>query len=111
MVSVICHTALNRSLKEFGFTKPSEILEKTSELVVETFVKSDREVKDGMDIALCALDKKSNTLQFAGANNPVWIMKSIHSEHLGSASPKNLLASEERVLIEIRGNRQSIGYF
>ncbi|MBK7129715.1 MAG: SpoIIE family protein phosphatase [Crocinitomicaceae bacterium] len=111
MVSVICHNALNRSLKEFGFSKPSEILEKTSELVVETFVKSDREVKDGMDIALCAFDKNNFTLQFAGANNPVWIMKSIHSENLGTVSPKNLLASEDKVLIEIRGNRQPIGYF
>lgn len=111
MVSVICHTALNRSLKEFGLEKPGDILEKTSELVQETFSKSDREVKDGMDIALCMIDTKTNILQFAGANNPVWIVKNIQSDFLGQIPAKNMLASENSVLIELRGNRQPIGYF
>ena len=43
-----------RSVKEFGITEPSKILDKTRELVIETFAKSDEDVKDGMDIALCA---------------------------------------------------------
>jgi hypothetical protein len=49
-------------------------LNKTRELVVQEFEKSDEEVKDGMDISLCALDTKTNTLKWAGANNPLWIL-------------------------------------
>jgi serine phosphatase RsbU (regulator of sigma subunit) len=33
------------------------------------------ESKDGIDMALCAIDLKSLTLQFAGANNPIYIYR------------------------------------
>jgi tetratricopeptide (TPR) repeat protein len=59
MVSVVCNNALNRSVREYGITDPGEILDKTREIVIQEFEKSDEEVKDGMDIALCALQVKS----------------------------------------------------
>jgi len=43
------------------------------ELVVETFAKSEDEVKDGMDISLCKIDFSSLAVQWSGANNPLWI--------------------------------------
>jgi serine phosphatase RsbU (regulator of sigma subunit) len=73
MVSVVCHNAMNRAVREFGFREPGQILDKTRELVVRTFEKSEEEVKDGMDIALCSLS--GNKLQYAGANNPLWIIR------------------------------------
>jgi hypothetical protein len=76
MVSVICVNGLNRSVREFGLRKPAEILDKTRELVIKEFEKSEEEVKDGMDISLCALNTKTNELQWAGANNPLWIVTS-----------------------------------
>ena len=73
MVSVICNAGLNRSVRDFGLTDPAQILEKTRELVIREFEKSVNEVKDGMDIALCKLE--GNTLSYAGANNPLWIVR------------------------------------
>lgn len=73
MVSVVCHNAMNRSVREFGLTAPGEILDKVTELVEETFMKSEEEVKDGMDLAFCSL--RGNTLQYAGAHNPLWIIR------------------------------------
>ena len=73
MVSVICNNALNRSVRENGLTDPGEILTKTRELVIEEFEKSDEEVKDGMDIALCTIE--GNKLEYAGAHNPLWIIR------------------------------------
>jgi serine phosphatase RsbU (regulator of sigma subunit) len=75
MVSVVCSNALNRAVKEFGFTDPGKILDKTRELVAETFERSENEVKDGMDISICVLNNKTKVLQWAGANNPLWIIK------------------------------------
>jgi serine phosphatase RsbU (regulator of sigma subunit) len=75
MVSVVCHNALNRAVREFGKTEPAEILNTTRHLVVEQFEKSEDEVKDGMDIALCAWNKRTNELQFAGANNSLWVIR------------------------------------
>jgi serine phosphatase RsbU (regulator of sigma subunit)/tetratricopeptide (TPR) repeat protein len=73
MVSVVCNNALNRSVREHGLTDPGQILTKTREIVVEEFEKSEEEVKDGMDIAICSLE--GNKLQYAGAHNPLWIIR------------------------------------
>jgi serine phosphatase RsbU (regulator of sigma subunit) len=73
LVSVICHNGLNRAVREYGLREPGRILDKTREIVISEFEKSEEEVKDGMDVALCALN--GNTLAYAGANNPLWIVR------------------------------------
>ncbi|MCB9187757.1 MAG: SpoIIE family protein phosphatase [Flavobacteriales bacterium] len=73
LVSVVCNNGLNKSVREYGITEPGKILDKTREIVIQEFEKSEEEVRDGMDIALCALD--GNILEFAGAHNPVWIIR------------------------------------
>ncbi|MCB0408585.1 MAG: tetratricopeptide repeat protein [Flavobacteriales bacterium] len=73
MVSVVCNNGLNRSVREYNLTDPGKILDKTREIVIQEFEKSEEEVKDGMDIALCSL--QGNTLHYAGANNPLWIIR------------------------------------
>ncbi|MBP7809283.1 MAG: tetratricopeptide repeat protein [Bacteroidia bacterium] len=90
LVSVVCSNALNRTVKEFEITDPGKILDKTRELVVETFERSETEVKDGMDISLCLLNKKTNEIDWAGANNPLWIVR-------------------EGKIIEFKPNKQAIG--
>jgi tetratricopeptide (TPR) repeat protein len=52
---------------------------------------TDGEAKDGMDISLVCLNMKTKQLQWAGANNPLYILR-------GEA------------LKEIKGNKQSIGF-
>jgi ligand-binding sensor domain-containing protein/serine phosphatase RsbU (regulator of sigma subunit) len=85
MVSVICNGGLNRSVREFGLSEPGDILTKTRELVIAEFEKSEEEVKDGMDIALCSLEVSSSVrpltdvsrtlLKYAGAHNPLWVIR------------------------------------
>jgi len=90
MVSVICNNALNRSVKEFGLVEPGAILDKAREIVIKEFDKSDEDVKDGMDIALCSLE--GNELKYAGAHNPLWIIRNGE-------------------VIETKANKQPIGKF
>lgn len=92
MVSIVCHNALNRALHEFGIEKPNEILDKVKSLVIETFSKSEEIVLDGMDLALCSLDPKTNILQFSGANNPLYIIR-------------------DNELLEIKADKQPIGKY
>jgi serine phosphatase RsbU (regulator of sigma subunit)/tetratricopeptide (TPR) repeat protein len=75
MVSVVCHNALNRSVREYGISDPGSILNKTREIVIQEFEKSDTDVKDGMDISLCYLNINDNSLKWSGANNPLWIIR------------------------------------
>ena len=95
MVSVICNNGLNRSVREYGITDPAKILEKTREIVIHEFEKSDDNVTDGMDISLCAYDTKSNKIYWAGANNSLWIFR----------KDTNLSSRVE----EIKPNKQAIG--
>lgn len=90
MVSVVCSNALNRTIKEFNLTETGKILDKTRELVLETFEKSLSEVKDGMDISLLCIDKKNKLVFWSGANNPLWYI-------------------QENELKEIKADKQPIG--
>ncbi|MDQ3048577.1 MAG: serine/threonine-protein phosphatase, partial [Bacteroidota bacterium] len=77
--SVVCSNALNRSVKEFNLREPGKILDKTKELVVDAFNKSEEEVKDGMDISLLRIILNSSgeatSAEWSGANNPLWIIR------------------------------------
>ena len=78
MVSVVCNNSLNRAVREYNEEDPGRILDKTRELVIEEFEKSEEDVQDGMDIALCKLN--GHQLSYAGANNPLWIIRNGSSE-------------------------------
>jgi serine phosphatase RsbU (regulator of sigma subunit) len=75
MVSVVCSIALNRTVNEFGVTDTGKILDKTRELVIDTFTKSNAEVKDVMDISLLCIDKQNQKIFWSGANNPLWFVE------------------------------------
>lgn len=93
MVSVVCHNALHSVVTELGITEPGKILDKVRELVVETFAKSGEEVRDGMDVSICCYHPATRELEWAGANNPLWI------------NP----ASDKGKIIEYKANKQPIG--
>lgn len=75
IVSVVCSNALNRSVKEFHLTDTGKILDKTRELVLETFEKSSENVKDGMDISLLSINLKTKKVFWSGANNSLWYIQ------------------------------------
>jgi serine phosphatase RsbU (regulator of sigma subunit) len=92
-VSIVGHNNLNRTVKEYNLVSPAAILDKLNELVEETFESSEASVADGMDISLCALDLDTHILEWAGANNPLWII------------------SKEGQFTEIKADKQPIGKY
>jgi serine phosphatase RsbU (regulator of sigma subunit) len=97
LVSVVCSNALNRAVKEFDINDTGKILDKITDLVLETFEKSSTDVKDGMDISLLSIKYKvSGTItevteiQWSGANNPLWYF-------------------QNKELFEIKADKQPIG--
>ncbi|MBD3639019.1 MAG: SpoIIE family protein phosphatase [Crocinitomicaceae bacterium] len=94
MVSVVGANGLNRCVKEFNLRQPAEILDKLTDLVKETFESGEDKVKDGMDGALCSINLKTRTLEYAGAHNPLWIIRKDGEE-----------------VIEIKADKQPIGDF
>ncbi|MBN2682940.1 MAG: tetratricopeptide repeat protein [Bacteroidales bacterium] len=75
MVSVMCSNYLHRVVKELKVTEPGQILDNVTDMVIENFEKSENEVKDGMDVSLCVFDEERKMLKWAGANNPLWIIR------------------------------------
>ena len=92
LVSVVCNNALNRSLNEFGERLPGKIFDKTREIVLESFEKSDEDVKDGMDASLAVLNIESKKILWSGANNPLWIYR-----------------NQQHIIEEIKADKQPIG--
>jgi serine phosphatase RsbU (regulator of sigma subunit) len=83
MVSVICNNSLNRSFREYHLTQPNDILDKTREIVIAEFEKSEEEVKDGMDISMVSINMEKKfegdnahlEILWSGANNPLWVVR------------------------------------
>ncbi|MES2566499.1 MAG: tetratricopeptide repeat protein [Bacteroidota bacterium] len=69
IVSIVCSNALDKAVKEFGLIDTGKILDKTTELVLETFARSGEEINDGMDISLICIDKVNLKITWSGANN------------------------------------------
>ncbi len=70
MVSVVCSNAMNRIMTLGEFNSTGSFLDQVDQLVSDKFTKG----YDGMDIALCKLNKTNLTLEFSGANNGILVL-------------------------------------
>ncbi len=74
-----------------GIKKPSEILNSLNDDFQDIFRDAENiSFKDGMDVAFCSINKNTKVLEFAGAFNPLYIIR-------------------ENSIIEIKGDRNSVG--
>jgi PAS domain S-box-containing protein len=77
-MSIVGHTILEQTLTDKTVNSPAEALNYLNKGVIKTLKQKagdDFSIKDGMDIALCAIDFEARRLQFAGANNPLYIVR------------------------------------
>ena len=93
-MSIVGHNQLNQAVKSKNIVKPSDILNELNYGVTHTLKQTSgvRSVRDGMDIALCTFDKKFKKVQFAGAYNPLILIRN-------------------NELIQIKGDKFPIGAF
>jgi serine phosphatase RsbU (regulator of sigma subunit) len=92
-MSLVGANGLNSAVREHKITRPSEILNQLNTYVSESLNKSDEhsEIRDGMDMTICAVDYASMTLEYAGANNPLYIIR--NNEFLITKADKFAIAS------------------
>jgi len=94
-MSLIGIKILNQSIKEKNINSPAEALDFVNNQVFDTVNKHSDEnniVRDGMDAVLFAVNFKTLSLSFAGANNPIYIIRN-------------------NEIIEIKGDKQPIGSY
>lgn len=93
LVSIVGNSALLRCVNEHKLTEPAEILDKLRDIVIRSFDSTGlQDVKDGMDMSLCTLDKDTLILKYAGANNECIIIR-------------------DKEMIELKADKQPIGQF
>ncbi len=98
-MSILAYDMLKRIVASGEESCPAVILDLLSAEVIKTFRKEQAEVKsadvisvnDAMDIALCVIDKENRTLSFAGAYNPLYLVRN-------------------NEIFEYKGDRFPIGY-
>lgn len=75
LLSIVGHNAIDKTINELGFTKPSEIMESMNTIIKNVLHQdSGSNIKDGMDMAICTFDKETFILEYAGANNPLYLI-------------------------------------
>ncbi|MBW8051601.1 MAG: SpoIIE family protein phosphatase [Cytophagales bacterium] len=92
-MSIMCYTLLNEVVKDKDITEPAQILDELKMHIINELNQSGEmgAISDGMDISLCVLHKDTNKLEFAGAYNPLYLIR-------------------KGELIEIKADRQTVGY-
>ncbi len=77
LMSMLGISFLNELVVERRQTHPGTILDNLRGEVIKALKQSGREdeQKDGMDIALCTFDMESKMLEFAGAYNPLYLVR------------------------------------
>jgi serine phosphatase RsbU (regulator of sigma subunit) len=77
LISMIGYNMLNYIVNMLDITNPAHILKRLNFEIQEAFNQDEKEatIRDGMDIAICVIDKNNNLLEFAGANRPLYYVK------------------------------------
>lgn len=99
-MSILGITLLNEIVNFRGLLKVDIILNELRDKIITSLNQSgsSNQQKDGMDIAICIIDKKNMNLHYAGAHNPLFIIR------------KNSTTSIHE-LIEIKADRMPIGAY
>jgi len=92
LISLIGYFLLNDIVKSRKISDPGEILDALDKGVTKTLRQDmdDSSTKDGMDIALCTINMKTNEVGYAGAHRPLYWMN-------------------KGEMVEIKGNKFPIG--
>lgn len=76
-MSIIGNTLLNQTLNNLDVNSASYALDYVNSELKKALNKNTEDIplRDGMDIALCCIDIKGMRLEYAGANNPLYIIR------------------------------------
>ena len=74
-MSMIGNSILNEIILTKKITSPSAILSSLNRSIFKVLKQNTSESRDGMDMALCMIDPKNNTLTYSGANRELLLIR------------------------------------
>ncbi len=114
-VSMLGISFLNEIVNKDELTNANTVLDTLREKIKTSLKQqgNDSESKDGMDIAVCIIDKKNMKLQYSGAHNPLYIIRK-EEVTVNTIKKKIRIVKNEQeklVLTEIKADHQPIGVY
>ena len=119
-MSMLGISFLNEIVRKQEIIHANKILDELRNQIKTTLDQTGKknETKDGMDIAFCVINKKTNKLQFSGAHLPIYIIRNtINSPNVTITTFPTInvkhrtLDSNNLRLTQIQANFQPIGVF
>ncbi|RLD64646.1 MAG: hypothetical protein DRJ01_00120 [Bacteroidetes bacterium] len=91
-MSIIGVSFINEIVNVKNIVQPNEILDNLKNRIINSLQQSSRDdsIRDGMDMSICIIDNEKDTLDFAGANNPIYIVR---DDELIEVSPDKMPVS------------------
>jgi serine phosphatase RsbU (regulator of sigma subunit)/streptogramin lyase len=75
-MSIIGHNSLSKVVREYGLTRPAAILDQLNIEVMKALLqRHEKAIMDGMDLALISIEKGTRRVEFAGAYNPLYVVR------------------------------------
>jgi serine phosphatase RsbU (regulator of sigma subunit) len=110
-MSMLGITLLNDLIGDRCYNAPSAILENLRAKIKEMLAQEGEadEQKDGIDMAIAVLDTKNRELHYAGANNPLYIVRNKKFTDDFAERPDSVLENGEFSLFEVKADKQPIG--
>ena len=78
LISLVGYFLLNNIVENADGLSASQVLDALDKSVTDTFKQNidSSKIKDGMDIALCKINLKNKSIEYAGANRPLYLVSS-----------------------------------
>lgn len=76
LISIVNYNLINKAVLEKNYTDPGMILDEVNRLLTQSLHQTYQEsaVRDGMDISLCVINKRTRAMNYAGAYNSIYIV-------------------------------------
>ena len=97
-VSMLGISLLNEIIVRNEITKVSDVMDELRTKLINSLnqASEDNDGKDGMDLALCAIDVENLSMQYAGANNSLYIFRKENNKN---------------IMLEYKADRQPVGMY
>ncbi len=118
-MSMLGISFLNEIVNKLKIIQSNQILDELRKHIMESLKQTgeaEDETKDGMDMALCVIDKEHKKIQYSGAYNPLYIIRLPTAEEKntirkgeGLKLPRRALHNDKYLLNHVNADKMPIG--
>jgi len=112
-MSMLGITYLTEIIREKEVKRPNQVLNQLREYIVTALKQKgvEGEQKDGMDFSICFINTKTKELEYAGANNPIYIIDEENINVDETNKIKVFKTIDNLTLYEIKPDKMPIGHY